>query len=89
MKPSAVRSLIEHSQEAMRTVFPMLSVEAAHMPVPRPGRPLKVGFVSPNLYAHSTGKVLAGVIGRLAERPDFEVRVCVCVLVVVVSHRYL
>ena len=34
---------------------------------------IRVAFVSPTLCLTSAGKAAAGVIGRLADRPDFEV----------------
>lgn len=85
---------MEDVAHAIDTTFPMLAVQAAaldtpHQP-PLPGEaggpPVRVGFVSCNFDVHSVGKVLSGVVGRLADMHElFEVRVDACGLAVSVT----
>ena len=83
VSPTAHREYMEDMAHTMGSVFPMLAVQAAALDTPRqaplPGQPggppVRVGFVSCNFDVHSVGKVLSGVVGRLADMPDlFEVR---------------
>lgn len=55
---------------------PLLRTSASALPPWSPSDgPLRIGFLSPNLYHHSTGKALAGIIGSLASIPElFKVR---------------
>lgn len=40
---------------------------------PRPGQPIRVGFVSMQLREHSVGKLIHGLMGQLARRSDLHV----------------
>ncbi len=66
------RALMELAARFWRQACPGLTHEAAHIERWRPGRRLKIGFVSRHLCAHTMAKLNRGIIAEL-DRERFEV----------------
>lgn len=68
------RPLMELAARFWRRACPSLSFTAAHVDKQRPGKRLKIGFVSRHLHAHTMAKLNRGIIADL-DRSRFEVYV--------------
>ncbi|CAA6605628.1 putative TPR repeat-containing protein [Rhodospirillaceae bacterium LM-1] len=66
------RPLMELAARFWRQACPSLNFQAAHVQCWRPGKRLKIGFVSRHLHAHTMAKLNRGIIADLA-RSRFEV----------------
>lgn len=68
------RPLMEGAARFWRQACPSLSFTAAHVETWRPGKRLKIGFVSRHLHAHTMAKLNRGIIADL-DRKRFKVYV--------------
>jgi predicted O-linked N-acetylglucosamine transferase (SPINDLY family) len=66
------RELMELAARFWRQATPSLSFRSPHLDNWRPGRRLKIGFVSRHLHAHTMAKLNRGIIADL-DRSRFEV----------------
>jgi predicted O-linked N-acetylglucosamine transferase (SPINDLY family) len=69
------KELVTLYSRMLRTIAPELNYVAPHCrgTAPRQEGPLRIGFVSKHMYAHSVGSCYRGVMIYLAEQPDIVV----------------